>query len=317
MIIDPYRFAVAAASPWIAGQIGAAGDRLVMVSPDGVDWSTAPTYATGLSASINRIEAANGLILASSIGGTPRVRYSLDGGLTWGTPSGLTINTLNGLTKSGSYWVASGATTNGIYRSIDGITWSAEDTSRTFEEAIVFNSGVLVGSTNSTYQRSAGDGDTWTNTGIGTSFGTINFLAATSSHVIAGTSTSRAFIRRSATGLSGSWSSVTFAGSNQRIRGIAASPAGDVLMIDANRNIYYSNDSGGTWSTNGTLGAAGDTTITGCVSYGDGAWIIITYDTGFQIARIWRSTSVSGTFAEVGTFASNGAALGGVRYIGA
>lgn len=70
------------------------------------------------------------------------------------------------------------------------------------------------------------------------------------------------------------------------------------------------------WSTSGTLGAAGDTTINGCVSYGDGAWIIITYDNSFQTARIWRSTSVSGTFSEVGTFASNGAALGGVRYIG-
>jgi hypothetical protein len=309
------RLESAVSSPWIAGQIGMATDRLVMVSPDGVNWSTAPTYATGLSVNINGIAAADGLILATALTGTPNVRYSLDGGLTWGTPSGLSITNVRGLTKSGSYWIASGGTTNGIYRSLDGESWTLESSGRTFEEAVAFNGAALVGTTQSLYARSTDDGDTWSLPGIGVSFGTSQYWAVTASRVITASNSSRAFVRISETGLSGSWTSVNFNdGASTSIRSIAASPAGDVLMMDASRNLFYSTDSGLNWSSGGVVGVSGDGV--GQVSFGGGAWLIHLFNASFNVAKIFRATAVSGPWTQVAEFASNGAALGGVRYIG-
>jgi hypothetical protein len=313
-ILDPYRFAVAASSPWITGQVTQSGDREVMVSPDGTNWTTAPTYASGLTSNIAQLQYADGLVLASAGSG---VRYSLDGGQTWGATSGLGSTNLNGtITKSGSFWIISATPTNEIYRSSDGIAWTAGPT-RTFYDCLVFNSSVIVGSTNSTYQRSTDDGDTWTNTSVGATMGPIRHIAASSTHIVATTTTSRAFVRRSSTGASGSWASVTVAGSGFSTNGIAASPAGDFVLLASNRQTYYSTDHGATWTAGAVIGAADDVPTSGinCVSYGDGAWMITTRDNGTQTARIWRATNPAGPWTEVGTY-SPAAALGGVRYIG-
>ena len=304
------------ATPWIAGQIGTASDRLVAVSSNGTNWSSAPTYATGLTSSINKLLADNGLVLAST---GSVVRRSLDGGLTWGAVSGLGATTIDGLKKSGSFWVVSGSSGNGIYRSSDGTNWTTEDTSRTFYDVETFGSAVIVGSTNATIQRSTDNGDTWANISTGTTaFGPINYVAATSSHIIVASGGGGANIRRSSTGLASSWSTVAIAGMSQG-RGLAANTSGDVLLIDSNRNTFYSNDSGATWTAGPTIGSSGDvpTLVNDCVSFGSGAWMIATYDGGSGTARIWRATNPAGPWTEVGTFTANGAALGGVRYIGA
>jgi hypothetical protein len=308
------RLAVPVSSPWITGQVTQSGEREVMVSPDGTNWSTAPTYASGLTSSIAQLQYADGLVLASAGSG---VRYSLDGGQTWGATSGLGSTNLNGtMTKSGSFWIIS-ATPNEIYRSSDGETWTAEDTSRTFYDCITFGGAVIVGSTNGIYQRSTNDGDTWAEVFIGVTFGAITHLAASSTHIVATTTTSRAFVRRSSTGASGSWASVTVAGSGFVTNGIAASPAGDFVLLASNRQTYYSTDHGATWTAGAVIGADGDVPTSGinCVSYGNGVWMITTRDNGTQTARIWRATNPAGPWTEVGTY-SPAAALGGVRYIG-
>lgn len=309
MIIDPYRFAVAANSPWIAGQINTSGSRLVAVSPDGIQWSTAPTYATGLTGAITQIHYSDGLVIASASGVAPRV--SFDGGQTWNSTTNLGNFQCDGLVKSGSFWVTGVSTGK---RSSDGLTWTNEIGVAIFEPTI-FGGAVVCGCSSNSVARSTDDGDNWSFFGTLGGLADNRYVVATASHIMMGAPNRTGSVIRSSTGLSGSFASKAVP-LTAGVAGFAGMTAGDCLIISTSREMAYSNDSGDNWTSNGTIGDSGDTfpANVNCANYGDGAWIVNTYNAGSNVSKIWRATSVSGPFTKVGEF--SGANLAGVRYIG-
>ena len=299
----------AVSSPWIAGQINTSGSRLVAISPDGVQWDTAPTVATGLVGGMSAIYTAGGMIMASAGGVNPRV--SFDSGLTWTVIAGSLSFQCDGLVESGGFWIAGISTTR---RSSDGINWTQVLGVPNYEPRI-FNGAIVGGANNGFFSRSTDNGATWTfnNAGGG---GTMRYLASTASHIMmAAQNIVVGSVVRSATGISGSYSAKSVP-LTAVARGFAASLAGDCLIISSTREMAYSNDSGDTWTSNGTIGDSGDTFPLSCnyATFGDGAWIIHTYNAGANVSKIWRATSVAGPFTKVGEFA--GVQLASVRYIG-
>lgn len=306
-------------SPWIAGPIGTGTDKIVMRSPDGINWSTAPTVVTGITSTLVRIYSDSGLILASGPGGPgSTIRYSLDNGATWGNPVGLAVTSINGLCKSGSYWITSGnvGTTTGIYRSIDGVNWTLEFTGSNLFEAIFYNSAAIVGSNSGNSRRSTNDGDTWATASVA-GLSSVDAFVKTSTHVIAGQlNGSVAFVRRSTTGLNGSYSSSIFSGSAVPVIGYAANLSGEVLLFTSTGATFVSTNHGSSWAAGATISGESQISYTtrNCAAYADGAWMVSTYDDTVGTARIWRATSPSGPWTEVATFTSNGGPLAGVRY---
>ncbi|MDR2304288.1 MAG: hypothetical protein LBE10_06845 [Treponema sp.] len=229
---------------WVA--VGNESASYILYSTDGITW-----HESGTSGRFRSVYYANGVWVAGAYGsGTKGIKYSSDGE-TWIDASGSGVNFDQGyyvLSYAGNYWIAGGSDNNGLWYSVDGMSWTQSTiTSGAFYSLSHANGKWVAGSSGNGLYYSTDNGATWTASDI--TSGSWWLLATNGSIWVAGNNNGNLGIRYSENGQTWQNTSVTTGQySVYYANGIwVAGGAADTSPYPTGNGIKYSTD-GITWT---------------------------------------------------------------------
>jgi hypothetical protein len=228
---------------WNGAYFIATGDK-ILVSPDGINWTT--TFATNQGSSnaaawnknLPKVKIQQPVVAVGQ--GTNSIAYSTDGERWSGLGTSIFSTLGAGVAWNGNLWVAVGQGTNTIATSPDGITWTPRTNSLVGGNGVAWNGSmfVAVGSKNNNINlndtiATSSDGITWNGRGS---------IFSTQGNGVA-------------------WNGYRWVAVGSGTNTIATSPDGINWTASSNGNSIFSNGNGVAW--NGTLWVAvGDGTNT-------------------------------------------------------
>lgn len=284
----------------IAGPIGTSTGKVMLSTDGGATWDSSSAISTAAAVNFDALVSAGDRLYLRYGSGTNRVYTSTDGA-SWTVCTGVETGTLSGACKVGSKYVLSFLNT--LRLSNDGIAFSEETTQvgSNYGSAAI-GDVCVVSSTISNYKLSTNGGVTWSTPVAGISAA---FAAASASTFVFCAS---ALCRRSATGLSGSWSSSTITGIGT-CDGVASDGDSTFVAIGRTGKTAYSTDNAATWTAGADIGISGFSTGisggSGAITYAGGYWLATLYNSATGVAKIFRASAPDGAFTEVYSWTNN------------
>lgn len=293
----------------VTGSVGSSTGKLMLSTDSGATWDSGTAYSTPAVTGIDALVSAGDRLYLRYSGGTNRVYTSTDG-VAWTVCTGVETGVLANACKVGSKYVLS--FNNSLRISDDGVNFVNETTQVGSNYGCAsIGDTCIVSSTISNYKLSTNGGVTWSTPVAGIS------AAFASSHPNGFVLIASSLCRRSATGLSGSWSSSTVTGLGT-CAGVTSNGVDTFVTIGTTGKISYSIDNGATWVASADIGEAGFTTGlangSGAIFYAGGSWLATMYTATSGVAKIYKADSPAGPFALAYSWV-NGTDLAGIQVI--